>query len=29
VPFILLMLVGLALVIWQPGIAMYFVTGKW
>ena len=29
VPFILLMLVGLALVIWQPGIAMYLVTGKW
>jgi C4-dicarboxylate transporter DctM subunit len=28
VPFILLMLVGLALVVWQPWIAMYFVTGK-
>ncbi len=28
VPFILLMLGCLALVIWQPWIAMYFVTGK-
>lgn len=28
VPFILLMLVGLGLVLWQPWIAMYFVTGK-
>ena len=28
VPFILMMLVCLALVIWQPWIAMYLVTGK-
>jgi C4-dicarboxylate transporter DctM subunit len=28
VPFIVLMLLCLALVIWQPWIAMYFVTGK-
>ena len=28
IPFILLMLVCLALVIWQPWIAMYFVNGK-
>jgi C4-dicarboxylate transporter DctM subunit len=28
VPFILLMLGSLALVMWQPWIAMYFVTGK-
>ena len=28
VPFILLMLVCLVIVIWQPWIAMYFVTGK-
>ena len=27
-PFILLMLTGLGLVLWQPWIAMYFVTGK-
>lgn len=27
-PFILLMLVCLALTVWQPWIAMYFVTGK-
>ncbi|MEZ5649058.1 MAG: TRAP transporter large permease subunit [Burkholderiaceae bacterium] len=26
-PFIVLMLVGLALVVWQPGIAMYLVNG--
>jgi len=29
VPFIVLMLFGLALVILQPGIALYFVNGKW
>jgi C4-dicarboxylate transporter DctM subunit len=28
IPFILLMLGSLALVVWQPWIAMYFVTGK-
>ena len=28
VPFILIMLFGLALVVWQPWIAMYWVTGK-
>lgn len=28
IPFILLMLVCLVLVVWQPWIAMYFVTGK-
>jgi C4-dicarboxylate transporter DctM subunit len=28
VPFIILMLCCLALVVWQPWIAMYFVTGK-
>ena len=28
IPFILLMLVCLAIVIWQPGIATYFVDGK-
>jgi C4-dicarboxylate transporter DctM subunit len=28
IPFIVLMLLCLALVIWQPWIAMYFVTGK-
>ncbi len=28
VPFIVMMLVCLALVVWQPGIAMYLVTGK-
>ncbi len=28
VPFILLMIVCLATVVWQPWIAMYFVTGK-
>ena len=28
VPFILLMLACLAVVVWQPWIAMYFVTGK-
>jgi C4-dicarboxylate transporter DctM subunit len=27
-PFILMMLIGLGLVLWQPWIAMYFVTGK-
>jgi C4-dicarboxylate transporter DctM subunit len=27
-PFIILMLAGLIIVIWQPWIAMYFVTGK-
>ncbi len=27
-PFILMMLVCLVIVIWQPWIAMYFVTGK-
>jgi C4-dicarboxylate transporter, DctM subunit len=27
-PFILLMMGCLALVVWQPWIAMYFVTGK-
>ena len=28
VPFIILMLASLIIVIWQPWIAMYFVTGK-
>jgi C4-dicarboxylate transporter DctM subunit len=28
VPFILLMLCCLALVVWQPWIAMYLVNGK-
>ena len=28
IPFILLMMLCLALVVWQPWIAMYFVTGK-
>jgi C4-dicarboxylate transporter DctM subunit len=28
VPFIVLMLACLAVVVWQPGIAMYWVTGK-
>ena len=28
IPFILLMMFCLALVIWQPWIAMYFVNGK-
>ena len=29
VPFILIMLACLALVIWQPWVAMYVPTGKW
>ena len=28
IPFIVLMLISLVIVIWQPWIAMYFVTGK-
>jgi C4-dicarboxylate transporter DctM subunit len=28
-PFILMMMVCLAIVVWQPGIAMYLVNGKW
>jgi len=28
VPFILIMLFGLAIVVWQPWIGMYWVTGK-
>ena len=24
-----LMVIGLAIIIWQPGIAMYLVNGKW
>ncbi|MHA7598833.1 TRAP transporter large permease [Alicycliphilus sp. T452] len=29
VPWIVLMVIGLAIIIWQPGIAMYLVNGKW
>ena len=28
IPFIVLMLISLVIVIWQPWIAMYLVTGK-